>query len=480
MRGSIVFVAAVFFALAIPAHATTVEELQSRITSLRAELDRLMSELQTMSRGPVSGTPVLTGFQFTRTLYRELSDDVTNGEVSKLQQFLAEDPAIYPEGRITGYFGLLTERALQRWQAARGLVSTGAPGVTGFGVFGPRTRGALNTVLLARRTTTSPPSPYPSNTSSTTIGALSIWASGSITLVQPRTGLNSATSTFSASTTASHPRVVAFRQSGFPAGARSTGVSSCSAPCTLLNTVSIAPTTATGTYPILVTAMMGQLTATTSYSLVVTSREQMSFALAASGNITISRPTSGTFPVTNRLQAALISGTPESVTFSQSGFPAGVTAGRLTPCTPTCEIVNTLTLTTRAATGTYPISVSGTASGLVGTTNYTLTVTDPVPYVVRLSTSRDIRIQRPATGIATGDNSVTATYEQGNQVSVIFSQSGFPAGAGATLPGSCTPTCTVTNVVSVSATTPLGTYPITLTATGGGTSASTTYQLVVE
>lgn len=492
MCGRIVVGIAVFVVFAIPAHAATVEEMQSRITALQAELNRLMSELQAMNRGPAAGTPSLVGFQFVRTLYRDLSDAETNGEVTKLQQFLTENPVIYPEGRVTGHFGPLTERALQRWQAARGLVSSGAPGVTGFGVFGPRTRTAVNAVLWARRTPAPSPSPSPSvspqpsgsprpsGSPSAALGALSIWASGPITLIQPRTGSNSATNTLSASTTAPHPRSFAFRQTGFPTGARSTGASSCSFPCTAQNTVSIAPTTPVGSHPITVTATIGSLTATTSYMLNVTAHQPMSFALTASGDITISRPTSGTFPVSNRLQATLISGTPESVSFSQSGLPAGVSAARFAPCAPTCEVVNTLTLSTRAATGTYPISVSGTAGGLVGTTNYTLTITDPVPYIVRLSTSRDITIRRPGTGIASGDNAVTATYEQGNQVPVTFAQTGFPAGTGATLPGGCTPTCTVTNVVSVSATTPLGTYPITLTAAGGGATASTTYRLIVE
>ncbi len=45
---------------------------------------------------------------------------------------------------VTGYFGDLTLQAVQRWQAAHGIVSSGDPGSTGFGIIGPRTRGEMD------------------------------------------------------------------------------------------------------------------------------------------------------------------------------------------------------------------------------------------------------------------------------------------------------------------------------------------------
>src|SRR3989344_6823903 len=57
----------------------------------------------------VSGVP-------TRTLYRGLRDQNTNGEVTKLQQFLKSQSNVYPEGLVTGFFGALTEQAVQRFQ----------------------------------------------------------------------------------------------------------------------------------------------------------------------------------------------------------------------------------------------------------------------------------------------------------------------------------------------------------------------------
>ena len=48
------------------------------------------------------------------------------GDVIKnLQEILKEDPAIYPEGLVTGYFGSLTEKAIKKIQAKCGIPETG-------------------------------------------------------------------------------------------------------------------------------------------------------------------------------------------------------------------------------------------------------------------------------------------------------------------------------------------------------------------
>jgi len=45
--------------------------------------------------------------------------------IKELQQILKEDPAIYPEGLITGFFGPATEQAIKRLQRKYGLKPTG-------------------------------------------------------------------------------------------------------------------------------------------------------------------------------------------------------------------------------------------------------------------------------------------------------------------------------------------------------------------
>lgn len=46
-------------------------------------------------------------------------------EIRNLQEILKTDPTIYPEGLVTGYFGPITQRAIQRVQARCGLPQNG-------------------------------------------------------------------------------------------------------------------------------------------------------------------------------------------------------------------------------------------------------------------------------------------------------------------------------------------------------------------
>jgi len=51
---------------------------------------------------------------------------------------------VYPEGLITGYYGQLTKKAVQRFQEKYGIAKQGDPG---YGDVGPNTRAKLNQVL---------------------------------------------------------------------------------------------------------------------------------------------------------------------------------------------------------------------------------------------------------------------------------------------------------------------------------------------
>lgn len=79
---------------------------------------------------------------FTHNLWYGLK----NSDITTLQQLLAKDPLIYPENIISGYYGILTRKAVERFQIKHGVVSGGTPGTTGFGVVGPKTRAKLNEV----------------------------------------------------------------------------------------------------------------------------------------------------------------------------------------------------------------------------------------------------------------------------------------------------------------------------------------------
>ncbi len=75
---------------------------------------------------------------------RSLKRGSSGDDVLRLQQFLARDSSLYPEGQTTGYYGALTEAAVRRWQAKFNIVSSGSPETTGYGVVGPRTAAAIS------------------------------------------------------------------------------------------------------------------------------------------------------------------------------------------------------------------------------------------------------------------------------------------------------------------------------------------------
>jgi len=71
-------------------------------------------------------------YTFTKTLVLGMTD----AEVFNLQKVLSLDPAVYPEGEITGYFGKMTEAAVKRFQKKYGIRTTGQ--------VGPQTRAKLH------------------------------------------------------------------------------------------------------------------------------------------------------------------------------------------------------------------------------------------------------------------------------------------------------------------------------------------------
>ena len=74
--------------------------------------------------------------ELSRNLGLGNTDTSTDGEVSALQKFLGITPP-------TGYFGPLTMAAVEAWQSANGIVSSGTPQTTGYGRVGPATRQAM-------------------------------------------------------------------------------------------------------------------------------------------------------------------------------------------------------------------------------------------------------------------------------------------------------------------------------------------------
>ena len=86
--------------------------------------------------------------QFQRSLSRGDSGD----DVSNLQNLLHD--AGFLNASSTGYFGPMTEDALQKWQEHEGVVAAGIATSTGSGMFGPRTREHLMMACKAAASST--------------------------------------------------------------------------------------------------------------------------------------------------------------------------------------------------------------------------------------------------------------------------------------------------------------------------------------
>src|SRR3989344_5467863 len=151
------FLVAGAFLLPQVASATvnTIDELRSQIQALLAQIVSLQEQISRMSS---TTPPTPSCVAPTYNLYLGLNDNETEGQVTGLQKFLARYPDIYPDAQITGYFGPLTEQAVKRFQAKHGIVSSGSPETTGYGVVGPATRAKIRELC---GTPTSPPIPVP-------------------------------------------------------------------------------------------------------------------------------------------------------------------------------------------------------------------------------------------------------------------------------------------------------------------------------
>lgn len=125
--------------------------LQAQIADLLARISLLQQQYSggtvniNTSGGSVTNTSSAGSLgggqcpQASRTLKRGSSGD----DVSRLQAFLARDSSLYPEGLVTGYYGALTEIAVQKFQCKNNIVCSGTPDSTGYGVTGPRTAALL-------------------------------------------------------------------------------------------------------------------------------------------------------------------------------------------------------------------------------------------------------------------------------------------------------------------------------------------------
>jgi len=107
---------------------TTTASLQALIQTLQEQIKSLNAQMQAIKQA--QSQVVATGGEIKDTLklISQLREGAEGENVKLLQAVLAADSTIYPEGRITGYYGKLTAQAVKRFQRANGLEQVGNVG----------------------------------------------------------------------------------------------------------------------------------------------------------------------------------------------------------------------------------------------------------------------------------------------------------------------------------------------------------------
>ncbi len=135
---SLMLALVVFLPLSV--NAFTADNFQLQISNLIAQIEQVRQELSLLQTA--TSTPAAT--TACPALYRTLSLGAKGDDVIQLQRFLIAADDLSAE-YATGYFGPLTEKAVQEWQQGFGVLWSGDPTINGYGVVGPKTRAAIVT-----------------------------------------------------------------------------------------------------------------------------------------------------------------------------------------------------------------------------------------------------------------------------------------------------------------------------------------------
>jgi subtilase family serine protease len=204
-----------------------------------------------------------------------------------------------------------------------------------------------------------------------------------------------------------------------------------------------------------------------------------SFSLSASPtSLSVAAGSSGTSTITSTVS----NGFDSAVTLSASGLPSGVTVGfSPSSITGTGSSTASFTVASTATAGTYSITITGTSGSATSTATVALTVTTTTQkgaFTVSVSPTSG-SLDQGQSGYAV----VTTSVSGGFTSAISFSATGQPSGvtvsfspASIAAPGSGS---THMNI-SVSRSAKTGTYPLTVTASGGGTTHTTTLSLQVR
>src|SRR3989344_1158615 len=117
-------------------------------TAVAMQLCGTSSTTPVATFAPSTQPPTTNTASANTSVARTLSRGMSGPDVIVLQHFLISQNLL-GAGNATGYFGALTQAAVQQFQMQHAIVSSGTPNTTGFGAVGPRPRTALSSAGVA-------------------------------------------------------------------------------------------------------------------------------------------------------------------------------------------------------------------------------------------------------------------------------------------------------------------------------------------
>jgi uncharacterized membrane protein len=291
---------------------------------------------------------------------------------------------------------------------------------------------------------------------------------------------NQGTSTITSTVSGGFNSAISLSATGAPSGTTvSFNPSTIAAPGggSSTMTITVGSSTAVGTYPITVTGNGGGVQQSATVTLTVTAAPN--FTLTASPtSVSVAAGSPGTSTITTTVSGGFNS----AISLSATGAPSGTTVS-FNPSTIAApgggSSTMTITVGSSTATGTYPITVTGTGGGIQHSATVTLTVTAAGSSNFTLTAS-----PTSATVVQGGKatSTITTTVSGGFNSAISLSATGAPSGTTVSFnpnpivaPGAGSSTVTIT----LGSSTPVGTYPITVTGSGGGIQQTATITLKV-
>ena len=120
--------------------AELIQMLQEQIEKLKVQIEALIIQIQNWQASGGDKKEVEEEAKELLKILKELKRGMRGDDIQLLQEFLATDPEIYPEGYTTGYFGPLTEKAVKNFQELAGIEDED-------GAVGPKTLSKINELL---------------------------------------------------------------------------------------------------------------------------------------------------------------------------------------------------------------------------------------------------------------------------------------------------------------------------------------------